>query len=59
VILTDGKNKGNKDFIEYGNIIQTISIFAIVLCAPTGAVLLNSLGPKFLPLDDDVKDNQI
>jgi hypothetical protein len=50
-ILKDATKAKNNEVIGYGNIIQTVAIFSIVLCAPTGAVLLNSLGPVFLPLD--------
>jgi hypothetical protein len=33
---------------HYGNIIQTVSIFSIVICAPIGAVLISTFGPLFL-----------
>lgn len=40
VILTDAKSHKNKEMEEFGNIIQTVSIFSIILCAPVGAVLI-------------------
>lgn len=37
---------------EYGNIIQTVSIFSIIICAPIGAVLISTFGPLYLPYTD-------
>ena len=40
----------------YGNIIQTVAIFSIVICAPIGAVLISTFGPLYLPkTDNDLK----
>jgi hypothetical protein len=39
-ILKDATKAKNAEIIGFGNIIQTVAIFSIVLCAPTGAVLL-------------------
>jgi NhaP-type Na+/H+ or K+/H+ antiporter len=49
VILTDAKAQGNKEVQFYGNIIQTVSIFSIIICAPIGAFLISTFGPKLLP----------
>lgn len=38
----------SSDFINYGLSILTVTVFAIVITAPLGAILINSLGPKFL-----------
>ena len=40
---------------NYGNIIQTVSIFSIVICAPIGAVLISTFGPLFLTHTPDKK----
>lgn len=52
VILTDAKADNVPDMIEYGNIIQTVSIFSIIICAPIGSVLISTFGPKYLPFTD-------
>ncbi len=52
VILTDAKAAKNDEVIYYGNVIQTIAIFSIVICAPIGAVLISTFGPLFLPFTD-------
>ena len=49
VIFTDAKAQKNSEMQHYGNIIQTVSIFSIVICAPIGAVLISTFGPIFLP----------
>lgn len=48
VILGDAIRQGNEEVQEYGNIIQTVSIFSIVVCAPIGAVLISTFGPILL-----------
>ncbi|CDW89456.1 mitochondrial sodium hydrogen exchanger nha2 [Stylonychia lemnae] len=48
VILNDAKKQKNVEMEHYGNIIQTVSIFSIVICAPIGAVLISTFGPLFL-----------
>jgi hypothetical protein len=42
------------DYIYYGNVILTTAILSILICAPTGAILINSLGPIYLSKDTDV-----
>jgi hypothetical protein len=64
VVLADAKPFKNQEYIDIGNIIQTTAIFSIVICAPLGAILINSLGPHLLtkdPIDNvgDEKDNKI
>lgn len=41
------------EFINYGMIILSTAVLAIVLCAPLGAIMMNTLGPKFLSKDMD------
>lgn len=38
----------DKDFLKYATDILTISVLAIIICAPTGATLMGVLGPRFL-----------
>lgn len=36
------------DDLKYATDILTISVLAIIICAPTGATLMAVLGPQFL-----------
>lgn len=38
----------SQEYIEYGLEILTVTVFAIVITAPLGAILINTLGPIFL-----------
>jgi solute carrier family 9B (sodium/hydrogen exchanger), member 1/2 len=50
VFLTNAiSHKLGPKYIEYGNIILSTAILAIVICAPIGAVLMNTFGPRLLP----------
>ena len=59
VVLNDALKKKNQEFIDFGNTLQTVSIFSIILCAPTGAILLNSYGPLWLAKDVDEKQPEV
>ena len=48
VILTDAKNADNEVMIGYGQTINTLAIFAILITAPFGATFISTFGPKFL-----------
>ena len=37
-----------KQFIEYGNIILTTAVISIILTAPIGAILINTLDIRWL-----------
>lgn len=39
------------DYISHGQFIQTTDIISILLCAPLGAILIDSMGPKLLTKD--------
>lgn len=61
VFLTTAKaDKLNAKYIEYGNIILSTAILAIVICAPIGAVMMNTFGPKLLPrnLEPETEDEK-
>ena len=45
----DAGTKGK--YIEYGNIVLTTAVIAIILTAPLGAILINTLGVKWLSHD--------
>lgn len=60
IFLTDAKAKKlNSVYIEYGNIILTSSILAILITAPIGSILMNTLGPILLPKDGNEPDIEI
>ena len=44
-------------YIEYGNILLSTAVLAIVFTAPIGAILINTLGIKWLSHDGDEEDN--
>ena len=50
----------NEEYIEYGLIIQTNAVLSIVICAPIGALLLNTLYSRLLShdVDPDKTDNE-
>jgi hypothetical protein len=45
--------KNRERYQEYGNIVLTMAVISIILTAPTGAILINTLGEKWLS-DDTV-----
>lgn len=45
-----------EDFGRYGLVVLTTAVFAVLLSAPAGAILVNSLGKQLLTYDGDVKD---
>ena len=42
-------------YIDYGRIILTTAVISIVLTAPLGAILINTLGIKWLSFDGTSK----
>jgi len=40
-------------YINYGNILLSTAVLAIVFTAPIGAILINTLGIKWLSYDGD------
>ena len=52
--------KDQEDFARYGLVVLTTAVFAVIISAPAGAILVNSLGKKLLtydgPNDDGVVD---
>ena len=43
--------KDQKDYERYGLVVLTTAVFAVILSAPAGAILVNSLGKKLLTYD--------
>jgi hypothetical protein len=46
MLLSDAKKFGVTEYYTYGEQIQTTAIFSIIICAPMGAILINSLFPR-------------
>ena len=44
-----------EEYVPYGVKCLTVSILSILITAPTGAILLSSLGKKWLERDMDAK----
>ena len=42
-----------EEYEEYGNAMLTTAVFAIVITAPLGAIMINTLGTKWLEYDGD------
>lgn len=40
-------------YIQYGNIVLSMAVLSIILTAPTGAILINTLGTKWLSDDTE------
>lgn len=51
IILNTAKNEKITEYYDYGLQIQTTSIFSIIICAPLGAILMNTFAPKLLTVD--------
>lgn len=45
------------EYIKYGTIILTTAVIAIVITAPLGAILINTLGIKWLS-NDEIDEEQ-
>lgn len=50
------KPEDEKNFTRYGLVILTTAVFAVILSAPAGAILVNSLGKKLLTYDGEDKE---
>ena len=42
-----------EEYEEYGNAMLTTAVFAICITAPLGAIMINTLGTKWLEYDGD------
>ena len=51
--MTSMTASDREDFNRYGLVILTTSVLAIILSAPAGAILINTLGKLFLTYDGD------
>ena len=44
-----------QSYEKYGLIILTTAVFAVIISAPVGAILINTLGVQWLTQDKDFK----
>ncbi len=49
--LSKAQDKDLAEYVEYGNAMLTTAVFAIVITAPLGAIMINTLGTKWLEYD--------
>ena len=55
-VKDDMTPKQIEDYTRYGLVVLTTAVFAVILSAPAGAILVNSLGKQLLSYDGDPKD---
>ena len=55
VLLMKAKEVGlTEDYIQYGQAMQTTAVLAVVLAGPWAAIMINTLGTKWLKYDGEV-----
>jgi len=47
---------GIKEYEEYGQAMLTTAVFAIIITAPLGAIMINTLGTKWLSYDGEPEE---
>lgn len=55
MVLAQSQAEGIESYEEFGNIMLTCAVFAVVITAPAGAIFINTLGTKWLNHDLDAK----
>lgn len=51
--LSEAQRRGLPEYEEYGQAMLTTAVFAICITAPLGAIMINTLGSKWLDYDGD------
>ena len=55
-------DKDREAYVQYGNIVLSMAVMSIILTAPSGAILINTLGTKWLsddtPTDADKQEGE-
>ena len=59
MFLKEAKLRGLETYMEYGEFIQSTCVISIIIGAPLGAILINSLGPKLLTNDVEMELREI
>ena len=57
MVLDRAKAKGIDEFLPHGIRCLTVSVLSIIITAPMGAILMSSLGPKWLTKSDDLDED--
>lgn len=52
--MNSSKRYGITEFYEFGEAIQNTAIFSILICAPIGAILMDTLFPFLVTKDAEV-----
>lgn len=51
--MAEAQKRGLPEYEEWGQAMLTTAVFAIVVTAPLGAIMINTLGTKWLEYDGD------
>lgn len=51
--LAEAQKRGLPEYEEWGQAMLTTAVFAIIITAPLGAIMINTLGTKWLEYDGD------
>ena len=51
--LAEAQKRNLPEWEEYGQAMLTTAVFAIIITAPLGAIMINTLGTKWLEYDGD------
>lgn len=51
--LAEAQKRGIPEWEEFGQAMLTTAVFAIIITAPLGAIMINTLGTKWLEYDGD------
>ena len=60
--LKDVSDEVRAEYIKYGNVTLTMAVISIIMTAPPGAILINTLGMKWLSDDSEetkAADNEL
>lgn len=47
------------EYVHYGSVILTTAVVAIIITAPLGAILINTLGVRWLSCDAEEKETNV
>ena len=51
--LAKAQERNIPEYIEFGQAMLTTAVFAVVITAPLGAIMIQTLGTKYLEYDGD------
>lgn len=56
MIATAAEKFGDEEYYEYGMAVQSTTIIAVLCCAPTGVILMETFHMRFTRLNSEVPD---